>query len=131
MTTSDEAARLLDNQVRKGFMSILVLYTLKDDACHGYKIQQKIKDLTNGVWEPPLSTIYRNLAVLADKGLIRMSHIAETGNRKSKEYAMTTLGTDTLGTVVENLKDIIKTMRAVVLSFYGLDVDYEPDGLLW
>ena len=124
-------ANALKTEMRKGFMNILVLYILRDEPCNGYQIQQRVKNITHGVWELPTGIITRNLTSLTNKGLVIMSRIVETGNRRSKEYDITEMGKDALELVVEDLKDVIKVMRALVFSFYGLDVDYEPDEMLW
>lgn len=134
MRAVDKMATNMKNQMRKGFLSVIIMYSLRETASYGYKIQQDIGELTRGTWSPTLGTIYKNLSKLSDKGLIQQTEDAPLSNappRVRREYKITDMGADVLELVIDDLKELIKTMRAVLFTFYGLDVDYEPDELLW
>ena len=127
----EEIASFFENQMRKGFLSIITLHILNENPCHGYKIMHEVQKHTNNVWSPPLPTVYLAMRTLEKKGLINLAREIETGRRKSKEYEITPLGKDTLALIADKLKDMLKPLRSILISIFGLDVNYMPEDVFW
>ena len=117
----DEIASYFEERMRSGFLGIIILYLLNKGTSHAYQIQKDIETITDGVWEPSYSTVWTAMQTLEEKKLIE---IAEIGSRRKKKYTITRKGTRTLEISSDKLMGIIKTMRSMLVSFFGLDADY-------
>ena len=91
----EKVANGLQNQLRKGFLSILVLNALKISPNHGYKLAKEIKKRMNDTWSPPPSSVSRTLIQLKNKGLVKVSEISKTGKRERSKYSLTEAGEKT------------------------------------
>ena len=61
----EEIVDSFENAMKKGFISGLILLVLEGENCHGYKIAEQIDELTSGVFQPTVSTLY---PLLVSKG---------------------------------------------------------------
>ena len=83
------------NEMRKGFLKMIILKIIYDQPMHGYDIIHEIEGRTNGQWEPSPGSVYPALESLMSKGYISMEEV----DRK-KVYAITPEGRE----VVQHLK---------------------------
>lgn len=121
-----EIATDFEEQMRKGFLSIISLYLIDKEQSHSYAIKNKIKEITNGIWEPHYPPVNYVINKLEEKGLIEF---VETGSRRKKIYGITDKGIRTLEMTADKLMVIIKTMRKMLVEFFGLDADYSVKDL--
>ena len=119
--TTSEIASDFEEGMRRGFLGVIILYLLDKKESHGYEMMEDISDITDGIWEPVYSTIYNSIQSLEKKGLIKVSKV---GKRRKKIYVLTDKGSRTLEISAEKLMGIIRTMRSMLVSFFGLDSDY-------
>ena len=87
----DEIADAIEQSMKKGHISTLILLALEKGASHGYNLMQVIKNDTYGVWNPSASSLYPHLSSLTEKGLIKFTTEME-GKRERKVYEITLKG---------------------------------------
>jgi len=114
-----ETAEKLGEQMKKGFISHLILLILNNKPFHGYKIIQEIDDRTLGMWNPSTSTIYHILELLENKELIECIQEQSEGRQK-KVYAITEKGRSALKLLINIYKNMQETMKRMILSSISL-----------
>jgi len=93
----------LDVQLKKGFLELLVLASLKDADSYGYKIIQDISSLI----EISESTLYPILKRL-DEQLLVTTYSTEHNSRLRKYYRITKAGYDRLKEAKNDFAEISK-----------------------
>lgn len=74
-------------RARRGDVRASILALLKDRPMHGYEMIQEIAERSGGAWKPSPGSVYPNLQLLEDEGLI----ISESEGGK-KLFALTDTG---------------------------------------
>lgn len=122
----EEKARDLGIQMKKGYISHLILLVLKEGPSYGYKIIQKINRRTKGMWDPSTSTIYHVLDSLGEKNLITVLREEEEGRQK-KIYKISEEGEKALELLIETYQEMHEAMRRMIFSSLRLvnDIDIE------
>lgn len=82
---------VLNNEIRKGFLKIILLKTIHEKPTHGYEIIQSIKEKSCGRWMPSPGSVYPALEYLESKGYV----VSEEAERK-KVYSITPKGREVL-----------------------------------
>ncbi|TXT58174.1 MAG: hypothetical protein BAJALOKI1v1_1730008 [Promethearchaeota archaeon] len=111
----DQTAEKLGEQMKKGFVSHLILLVLNNNPSHGYKIIQQIETRTLGMWNPSTSTIYHVLESLEEKDLIECIQEQSEGRQK-KVYAITEKGKNALKMLINIYKNMQESMKRMILS---------------
>jgi len=124
----EEIVDSFDYAMKKGFISGLILLVLEQEPCHGYLIKDKINDLTIGVWNPTVSTLYPLLKALKEKGLIKCVENDETG-RHRKVYNITSKGKETLKMLLKKTQVMVDSMRSIALSTIEI-TDISKDSII-
>lgn len=130
MSRIEAIAEDLENQMRKGFIGIIILHMLREEPSHSYKIYQNISDHTNGVWTPHIGSIYNSIKKLKIRGLIIVSKVESVG-RKTKTYKITEDGERALDIAADKLKDLLRSMRSILISIFGLPESYATEDPFW
>jgi PadR family transcriptional regulator PadR len=78
-------------EVSRGDLELIVLSIVAEGATYGYRIQQRLVEVTGGMARLPAGTLYPLLHRLEADGLIRARWEAESG-RKRKWYELTASG---------------------------------------
>jgi PadR family transcriptional regulator PadR len=107
--------------IRKGFISALILLVLKNEAGHGYKIIKDIKEITSYAFKPASSTVYPILNDLEKKSFIKFIEEKEEGGRKRKIYDITLEGKEALKKMVKNYVKALNTLRELITVVFGID----------
>ncbi len=115
----NKTAEKLGEQMKKGFISHLILLVLNNKPFHGYKIIQEIDNRTLGMWNPSTSTIYHILELLEKKELIECIEKQSEGRQK-KVYAITEKGRSALKLLINIYKNMQETMKRMILSSISL-----------
>lgn len=71
----------------RGHMAPIILRVLLEKPMHGYEIISKLEDKSHGMWRPSAGSVYPNLQLLEEKGLVT----GQTENDK-KVYTLTDEG---------------------------------------
>jgi DNA-binding PadR family transcriptional regulator len=82
---------VFNNEIRKGFLKIILLKTINENPTHGYEIIHLIQEKSGGRWTPSPGSVYPALEYLETKGYI----ISEEMERK-KVYSITPNGRQVL-----------------------------------
>lgn len=104
--------RRLINQGLIKFFLLKVLY--KDKESYGYRIINRIEELSDGFCKPTESTIYPALAELESAGYVESSWLS-AGNRQRKNYTLTPSGRDAFRSATKTYAAIIPILRQSTL----------------
>ncbi|MFX1375362.1 MAG: PadR family transcriptional regulator [Promethearchaeota archaeon] len=115
----DEIADAIEQSMKKGHISTLILLALEKGPSHGYNLMQIIKDDTYGVWNPTASSLYPHLSSLTGKGLIEFTTETE-GKRERKVYNITQKGKRTLKKLIERQQNMRKSLLSMIMSTIGI-----------
>jgi len=117
--------KAIEQSMKSGYINMLILLALEKGPANGYRLMKMISEDTFGEWCPTTSTIYSYLSNLTNRGLIQYK-IKKQGQRESKEYTLTTKGTNILKKLVEKQQEMNITLLSIGSSVAGLDVDNLP-----
>ncbi|MHA1931115.1 MAG: PadR family transcriptional regulator [Promethearchaeota archaeon] len=115
----DAIADAIEQSMKKGHISTLILLTLEKGSSHGYNLMQIIKNDTYGVWNPSASSLYPHLSSLTEKGLIKFNTEFE-GKRERKVYEITLKGKRTLKKLIERQQNMRKSLLSMIMSTIGI-----------
>ncbi|MFX1420333.1 MAG: PadR family transcriptional regulator [Promethearchaeota archaeon] len=115
----DVIADAIEQSMKKGHISTLILLALEKGPSHGYSLMQTITDDTYGVWNPTASSLYPHLSSLTEKGLIEFTAEME-GKREKKVYEITEKGRKTLKKLLERQQNMRKSLLSMIMSTIGL-----------
>ena len=105
-----EESDIFNNEVRKGFLKIILLSIIKDKPTHGYDIIHMMSERTHGNWMPSPGSVYPALEYLESKGYIT----SEESERK-KVYTITAKGVE----AIQRMKEKRNEMLNELVSFFG------------
>lgn len=115
----DAIADAIEQSMKKGHISTLILLALEKNPSHGYSLMQIIKEDTYGVWNPTASSLYPHLSSLTDKGLIEFNAEMD-GKRERKVYEITEKGKKTLKKLIERQQNMRKSLLSMIMSTIGI-----------
>ncbi len=115
----DVIADAIEQSMKKGHISTLILLALEKGPSHGYSLMQTITEDTYGVWNPTASSLYPHLSSLTEKGLIEFTSEME-GKRERKVYRITEKGRKTLKMLLERQQNMRKSLLSMIMSTIGL-----------
>ena len=76
-------------ELLKGTTETLILAVLRDAPSHGYKLVERLRQRSEGIFELGEGTLYPLLYKLEDKGLISGKWEAGSGERRKRVYHIT------------------------------------------
>jgi DNA-binding PadR family transcriptional regulator len=115
----DVIADAIEQSMKKGHISTLILLALEKEPSHGYSLMQTITEDTYGVWNPTASSLYPHLSSLTEKGLIEFTSEMD-GKRERKVYEITNKGRNTLKMLLERQQNMRKSLLSMIMSTIGL-----------
>jgi DNA-binding PadR family transcriptional regulator len=119
-----KSAEFFEKQMKKGFISTLILLVLENKPSHGYGILKEIEKRTLNVWSPSTSSIYRILESLEEKNIVKCIDEQESGRQK-KTYNITDHGKKILKRLIQKYERIHESMQTIVTTTIGLTENYE------
>lgn len=122
----DAIADAIEQSMKKGHISTLILLALEKKPSHGYNLMQVISNGTYGVWQPSASSLYPHLSSLTEKGLITFTSEME-GKRERKVYEITQKGERTLKKLIERQQNMRKSLLSMIMSTIGITDSNIPD----
>ncbi len=99
---------MMGNEIRRGFLKMIVLKMISEKPIHGYDIIQEIEAKSRGHWVPSPGSVYPVLDYLESKGYISM----EESDRK-KVYTITDKGRKALDDIDARRKELFDEMRTL------------------
>ncbi len=79
-------------ELLQGTLEMLVLKTLTLEPMHGWGIAQRIRDLSQGVFDVNQGSLYPALQRMKRKGWIRSQWRVTANNRRARYYELTASG---------------------------------------
>ncbi len=105
------------NGRKKGFISLYILYSLKQKPKSGYEILAEIKGKCGGKWVPSKGTIYPLLNQLEKQGLIRVKTIEK---RSKNIFEITSKGKQTLSMLKRSRKELKENFMRFRKLFFDI-----------
>ncbi|CAJ35293.1 PadR family transcriptional regulator [Methanocella arvoryzae] len=110
---------VLNNEMRKGFLKVMLLHIVQERPSHGYEIIQEIGKKTHGGWAPSPGSVYPALDFLEKRGYIQCEEV----DRK-KVYSITEKGVGALDQIHARRQQWIQELNA----FFGDVLEENHDG---
>ena len=101
---------IFNNEVRKGFLKMILLKIIAEQPTHGYEIIRRIQEKSEGRWTPSPGSVYPALEYLESRG-----YIASEEAERKKVYAITPKGTQMIGQMKKKREEMLKEL----VSFLG------------
>jgi PadR family transcriptional regulator PadR len=100
--------------VLRGSLDLLVLKTLSLAPMHGWGINQRVQQISDGVLEMNQGSLYPALQRLEQAGLIASEWGTTDNNRRARYYQITAAGRRALGTELESWRRFAAGLEAVL-----------------
>ena len=107
-------ARWRPAELLPGTLDLLVLRTLARGPNHGYGIAQRVRELSNEVFQIGESSLYPALQRLTLDGYIKAEWGTSDNNRRARYYTLTAAGRKQLAAEREEFERVIAAMRLVL-----------------
>ena len=89
---------LLERELKRGSIEVLILALLDQRQRHGYEIGQLIEARSDGAIAFHAASLYPTLYRLEDRGLIEGRWVERAGQRRRRYYQLTRAGRKALAT---------------------------------
>jgi PadR family transcriptional regulator PadR len=109
MNTHDERKNIL-----QGTLDLLILRTVSSEAMHGWGIMQRLKQLTNEVFQVTPGSLFPALQRLEESGWVAGEWGTSENNRRAKFYSITKSGRKQLVAEKENWAAITAAVARVM-----------------
>ena len=86
------ATSLLERELKRGSIEVLILALLDQRQRHGYEISQLIEQRSNGTISFHTASLYPTLYRLEERGSIEGRWVERAGQRRRRYYRLTTAG---------------------------------------
>lgn len=100
---------VFNNEIRKGFLKMILMKIIKEKPTHGYEIIQMIREKSGGRWTPSPGSVYPALEYLESKGYIASEEI-----ERKKVYSITPKGEQ----MIEHMRKKTEEMRKDLTAFF-------------
>ena len=104
------------NDALRGSLDLLILKTLSLVPMHGWGISRRIQQVSEGVLDVNLGSLYPALQRLEKNGLIESDWGTTDNNRRARYYRITTAGRRALGEELDSWKRFATGLDAVLRS---------------
>jgi DNA-binding PadR family transcriptional regulator len=74
-------------RMRRGAIRGAILAALRDAPANGYEVMRRLEEMSGGLWRPSPGSVYPQLQMLEDEGLVRSSE-----TEASRTYTLTDAG---------------------------------------
>ena len=101
-------------EFRQGAIELLILKTLSLVPMHGWGITLRIQQLSEGILDVNLGSLYPALQRLEKNGLIASDWGTTDNNRRARYYRLTAAGRRALGEELESYKRFSMGLDAVL-----------------
>ena len=103
-----------DKELLKGTTETLVLGALAEMPCHGYRLVERLKHRSAGIFELGEGTLYPLLYKLEAKRWIEGRWEAGTGRRRRRVYRITPRGRRQLARRTEQWQELVRGIALVL-----------------
>lgn len=111
---------MYSKELLKGTLEVIVLKLLSEHGkMYGYELSQKVKEQTSGKIHLKDGSLYPALHKMTKDGLLTYEEV-NIGKRVRKYYKLTMKGEEQKETLLDEMKDFIKTIEQVIFN------DFKP-----
>lgn len=96
---------VFNNEIRKGFLKMILIKIIKEKPTHGYEIISHIREKSGGRWTPSPGSIYPALEYLESKGYIASQEI-----ERKKVYSITPKGDQMIELMKKKREEMLKEL---------------------
>jgi PadR family transcriptional regulator len=104
---------MLDREVKRGSIEMLILALVEDRPRHGYEIAKLIEQRSDGVLQFHVASLYPLLYRLERRGVIRGRWVEKAGQRRRRFYRLTAAGQKVLAEQRQTWKDFFAALDRV------------------
>ena len=104
----------MEEQLKKGYLKLMILYTLLRSPSHGYQIIKRIKEATFNLLSPTVGSVYPALKELESKGLVKGKW--HSNKKRVKIYEITSKGKEIFKEIIERHFNVASTIRRMILN---------------
>jgi PadR family transcriptional regulator PadR len=104
---------MLEREVKRGSMEMLILALVEERARHGYEIAKLIEQRSAGVLQFHAASLYPLLYRLEKRGLIQGRWVEKAGQRRRRFYKLTAAGQKTLARQRQTWRDFFDALDRV------------------
>ena len=101
-------------EIPPGTLDMMILKTLERGAMHGYGIAQRIKQLSDEVFEVEEGSLYPALQRMLIKGWVKGEWRPSENNRRSRYYRLTASGKRQLGAELSEFARVTQAIKQVI-----------------
>lgn len=102
------------SDVLRGTLDLLILKTLSLAPMHGWGINQRLQQLSRGVFDVNQGSLYPAIQRLEHRGWIASEWRATEQNRRAKYYALTPAGQRALSEQTEHWRRYVGTVEWIL-----------------
>lgn len=107
---------MYSKELLKGTLEVIVLKLLSEHGkMYGYELSQKVKQETDGKIHLKDGSLYPALHKLTKEGVLTFEEVS-IGKRVRKYYKLTSKGEQQKETLLDEMRDFIKTMEKVIFN---------------
>jgi len=114
----------LHKEMRRGFLSMWILWTLKKKGgkMYGYEIMQSLRLKTRGRWIPKAGTIYPILRRLEKRGFVKSEWTSsKAGGLSRRYYKITPEGKKAAETAFSEWRKLMSGFKEFLRELFGVD----------
>ncbi len=114
----------MHKEMRRGFLSMWILWTLKKKGVpmYGYEIIQAFRTMARGKWVPKAGTIYPILRRLEERGFVKSTWTARKARGpRRRYYKITREGEKAAKIVFSELRKLMVGFREFLHELFGVD----------
>jgi len=104
---------MLDSEVKRGSIEMLVLALVESRPRHGYEIAKLIDERSDGILKFHVASLYPLLYRLEKRGLIQGRWVEKAGQRRRRFYKLTPMGQKTLAEQRQTWKEFFEALDRV------------------
>lgn len=111
---------MYSKELLKGTLEVMVLKLLSEHGrMYGYELSQKVKEETDGKVHLKDGSLYPALHKLTKDGILTFEEV-NIGKRVRKYYKLTAKGEEQKDTLLEEMRDFIRTMEKVIFNEFKI-----------
>jgi DNA-binding PadR family transcriptional regulator len=113
----------LHKEMRRGFLSMWILWTLKKKGgeMYGYEIMQSLRLKTRGRWAPKAGTIYPILRRLEERGFVKSEWTTKAGGLSRRYYKITPEGKKAAEAAFSEWRKLMGGFKEFLRELFGVD----------
>ena len=102
------------SDILRGTLDLLILKTLALEPMHGWRISERIQQLSRDALQVGQGSLYPALQRIENRGWIASEWRLTEENRRAKYYALTPLGRRALGEELESWRSYVGAVELVL-----------------